>query len=100
MLDWLGSVASARFIKSPIFIVGGSRSGTIVLLKAMGRHARILSTPSENPFITDIGRMVYSLEFCSEVEMDYYRRTLRVSPDYIYQSLRRLALESAIGRRY
>jgi len=61
MLDWLGRVASARFIKSPIFIVGGSRSGTIVLLKAMGRHVRILSTPSEDPFVTDVGGMVHSL---------------------------------------
>jgi len=42
MLDWLGKIACARFINRPIFIIGGSRSGTIVLLKAMGRHARIL----------------------------------------------------------
>ena len=53
MLDLLGKLASTRFSKSPIFIVGGSRSGTIVLLKAMGRHTRILSTPSEDPFVTD-----------------------------------------------
>ena len=100
MLDWLGKLASAPFINRPFFVVGGSRSGTIALLKAIGKHPRIFATPSEDPFITDIGGMVYQLEFCSEVEMDYYRRTLRVSTDYIYQSLRRLALESAIGKRY
>lgn len=100
MLDWLGRVASARFIKSPIFIVGGSRSGTIVLLKAMGRHRRILSTPSEDPFITDVGRVVHSLEFCPEVEKQYYLETLRISHDYIYDMLRRLALESALGAHY
>lgn len=100
MLDWLGKFASTRFIKKPIFIVGGSRSGTIVLLKAMGRHARVLSTPSEDPFITDVGGMVHSLEFCSEVEKQYYQDTLRISQAYIYDRLRRLALESALGPHY
>lgn len=100
MLDWVGKTLSAGFIKSPIFIVGGSRSGTIVLLKAMGRHAQILSTPSEDPFITDIGGMVHSLEYCSDVERQYYLDTLRVSQTYIYDVLRRLALESALGPHY
>ena len=100
MLDWLGRHLSAGFINSPIFIVGGSRSGTIVLLKAMGRHSQILSTPSEDPFITDIGGMVHSLEYCSEVERQYYLDTLRVPPAYIYDVLRRLALESALGPHY
>lgn len=100
MLDWLGRFASARFIKCPIFIVGASRSGTIVLLKAMGRHTRILSTPSEDPFITDVGGMVHSLEFCNEVEKKYYQDTLRISQEYIYDSLRRLAMESALGPHY
>jgi hypothetical protein len=100
MLDSLGKVVSQRFIKSPIFIVGGSRSGTIVLLKAMGRHCRILSSPSEDPFITDVGRMVHSLEYCSEVERQYYLDTLRISHGYIYDTLRRLVLESALGPHY
>lgn len=100
MLDWLGRFASARFIKCPIFIVGGSRSGTIVLLKAMGQHARILSTPSEDPFITDVGGMVHSLEFCDDVEKKYYQDTLRIPQGYIYERLRRLALESALGPHY
>jgi len=100
MLDTLGRFASKRFIKNPIFIVGGSRSGTIVLLKAMGRHAQVLSTPSEDPFITDVGGMVHSLEFCSEVEKQYYLETLRISKTYIYEKLRRLAMESALGPYY
>lgn len=97
MLDWLGKFATAGFINHPIFIVGGSRSGTIVLLKAMGRHARIVSTPSEDPFITDVGGMVHSLEFCDEVEKKYYTDTLRIPQAYIYERLRCLALESALG---
>lgn len=100
MLDWIGKLASARFINRPIFIVGGSRSGTIVLLKAIGRHSRILSTPSEDPFITDVGGMVHALEFCDEVEKKYYRDTLRIPQEYIYDRLRRLSLESALGPHY
>lgn len=100
MLDRLGKFASSRFINRPIFIVGGSRSGTIVLLKAMGRHTRILSTPSEDPFITDVGGMVHSLEFCDEVEKKYYADTLRIPQAYIYERLRCLALESALGPHY
>jgi hypothetical protein len=100
MLGQLGKLASARFIDKPIFIVGGSRSGTIALLMAIGKHRRILSSPSEDPFITDLGGMVHALEYCSDVERDYYLRTLRISHDYIYKSLHRLALESAFGRHY
>lgn len=100
MLDLLGSYACAHFLKRPIFIVGGSRSGTIVLLKAMGRHSRILSTPSEDPFITDIGGMAYSLDYCDDVKKRYFQESLRVSHEYIYDKLRVLALESALGPHY
>jgi hypothetical protein len=100
MLDWFGKSMAAGFSESPIFIVGGSRSGTIVLLKAMGRHGGILSTPSEAPFITDVGRMVHSLEFCTEVEKQYYLDTLRISHARIYEVLRRLVLESTLGPHY
>ena len=100
MLDLLGRLASSRFIDNPIFIVGGSRSGTVALLMAMGKHKHILSTPSEDPFITDVGGMVHALEYCSEVEKDYYLRTLRISEEHIHKSLRRLALESAFGPHY
>jgi hypothetical protein len=100
MIDLFGKVLSNRLIKNPIFIVGGSRSGTIVLLKAMGKHYRILSSPSEDPFITDVGRFVHSLEYCSEVERQYYLDTLRISHEYIYHTMRRVALESALGPHY
>lgn len=100
MFDSLGRMATAHFLARPIFIVGGSRSGTIALLKAMGMHSQILSTPSEDPFITDIGRMVHSLEYCDDTEKAYYIESLRVSHAYIYDVLRRLALESALGTHY
>lgn len=100
MLDFIGRYASSGYIDRPIFIVGGSRSGTIALLKAMGLHKKILSAPTEDPFITDVGRMAMQLEFFSNAERQYYLRTLRISEEHIYQVLRRLALESAFGPHY
>ena len=66
MLNSIGKHVSAQFINRPIFIVGGSRSGTIALLKAMGQHKKILSAPTEDPFITDVGRMAMQLDFFFE----------------------------------
>ena len=100
MFDLIGKRLSARFIENPIFIVGGSRSGTIALLKAMGKHSKVLAAPTEDPFITDIGRMALELEFNFNHEKQYYFRTLRISFDYICKSFRRLALESAFGPHY
>lgn len=100
MLSYLGQKLSHRLFDNPIFIVGGSRSGTIVLLKALGEHPDILSTPSENPFITDIGRMAYDLAFATERDVHYYDRTLRVSRGHIFHTLKRLAFESSLGPDY
>lgn len=100
MLDSLGQMLSRRLFDHPVFIVGGSRSGTIVLLKALGEHPLILSTPSENPFITDIGRMAHDLAFASARDAHYYERTLRVGRDHIFHTLKRLAFESSLGPHY
>jgi hypothetical protein len=100
MLAVFGRLLSKRFFERPIFVVGGSRSGTIALLKAMGRHPQVLATPSEDPFICDVGRLAYDLAHASERDVHYYERTLRVSRAYIFGYLRRLALESALGPRY
>ena len=100
MFDSMGRGISSQFIENPIFIIGGSRSGTIALLKAMGKHKSILSAPTEDPFITDIGRMAHNLDFFFSVEKEYYLRTLRIPFNYICETLRRLALESAFGPHY
>ena len=100
MFDFIGRHLSSQFIDNPIFIIGGSRSGTIALLKALGKHKNILAAPTEDPFMTDIGRMALNLDFFSNHEKQYYLRTLRISFDYIANALRRLALESAFGSHY
>jgi hypothetical protein len=97
MLSTLGKTLSGKLIDSPVFIVGGSRSGTIVLLKALGKHPLLLSSPSENPFMTDLGRMAYDLGNTTEQDRHYYERTLRVPHEYVYDTLRRLAFESSFG---
>ena len=82
----------------PIFVLGASRSGTSVLLQALGEHPQILSIPGEAPFITSIGGAAYLFEFSDARE--YYRNSLRYPLEYFYDSLRRLAFEYAAGRNY
>jgi len=100
MIASIGRRLCSRFIDNPIFIVGGSRSGTIALLKAMGEHKNVIAAPTEDPFITDVGRMALQLDFFSNHEREYYLRTLRISFEYILGLLHRLAIESAFGRNY
>lgn len=97
MLDSIGKLASRRFFDNPVFLVGGSRSGTIALLKAIGRHPRILASPSENPFVTDVGRLAHDLAFASDRDRHYYDRSVRLSHDQILDQLRRLVFESSFG---
>jgi hypothetical protein len=98
MKDFVGRLLTRSFFYNPIFIVGASRSGTSVLLQALGQHPAILSMPGEAPFITSIGGAVHLFEFSETKE--YYRHTLRYSLDYLYKSLRRLCFEYAAGRNY
>lgn len=48
MLDWIGGFASTRFIRNPIFIVGGSRSGTSPT-SSNGRFYGFILDESEAP---------------------------------------------------
>lgn len=98
--DTIGRLLATQVEDRPIFVVGGSRSGTSVLLHALGKHRRIYSFNGEDPFITDIGGMVYNLEFADERELEYYRNSLQVDHAYIYRSLKKLAYESAFGLHY
>lgn len=66
----IGKLLSSAIIGSPIFVVGGSRSGTSVLVQALGKHKLIYSFKGEAPFITDIGGMVHNLEYAPERELD------------------------------
>ncbi|MCE9550669.1 MAG: sulfotransferase [Betaproteobacteria bacterium] len=100
MLNIIGKTLSSKIIKNPIFVVGGSRSGTSVLVQALGKHKLIYSFKGEAPFITDIGGMVHNLEYAPEREISYYKNSLKVSHSYIYDNLRRLSYESVFGKNY
>ncbi len=98
--DSMGRFLARRVEDRPIFIVGGGRSGTSVLVQALGQHREIYAFTGEDPFLTDIGGMMYNLEFADERELAYYRNSLRVSHQHIYTHLKQLAYESAFGPHY
>jgi hypothetical protein len=100
VLAIIGKIFSFPNIERPVFVIGGSRSGTSVLVQALGKHKLIYSFKGEDPFITDIGGMVHNLEYAPERELAYYKNSLRVSHGYIYENLRRLSYESAFGYNY
>lgn len=95
MRERLARIASRRFFHRPIFQVGASRSGTIVLYKALGTHPRILSMPSENPFTTYVAAGVEPFEHGEET--DYFRESVKVSREYLYERLRELLFETTAG---
>lgn len=98
MKDFFGKLFSRRFFYSPIFIVGCGRSGTTVLLQAMGKHPHIISMPGEAPFITSMAGAAYLFEYADN--KDYYLNSIRVTKDYLYKHLRRLSFEVAAGKNY
>lgn len=98
MINFIGKTLTNRCFHNPIFIVGASRSGTSVLLQALGKHPLILSTPGEAPFITNMGGAAYLFEFAEN--KDYYLSSIKVSKEYLYDSLRRLSFEVAAGKHY
>jgi len=98
MKDILGRILAGHFFHNPVFVVGASRSGTSVLLQALGKHPLILSMDGEAPFITSMGGASYLFE--SAVNREYYINSIKVTQDYLYSSLRRIAFEATFGRHY
>lgn len=99
--NFLGEKLTHNCIDSPIFIVGMGRSGTSVLLQAIGKHPEIIAFPGEAPFITSIGGN--AALFDSELNpknSDYYRASLKFDVHYLYTHLARMGLEIAGGKYY
>ncbi len=91
----LGAALAARMYRHPIFQVGASRSGTIVLYKALGTHPNIFAMPSEDPLITLVAATAMPFEQGNEIQ--YFEESVRIDRQYLYGALRRLAFESAAG---
>ena len=96
MLTAIGRLLSARFIDHPILIVGTGRSGTSVLLQAIGEHPFVYALPGEAPFLTSIGRSAQLFEG-TDRQSSYFLDALKVPKDYLYDQLRRLGFEVAAG---
>ena len=93
----LGKILATQIFRQPVFIVGGSRSGTSILLQALGKHPHILSTPGEAPLLTSMGGLVCLLENGNPITRKYYNESLRFEKIYLYEILRRLSFEIACG---
>jgi len=98
LINTSGELLSRYYFRHPIFIVGTGRSGTSVLHRALGEHPRIYSISGESPFVSQIGEFMCRYEN-SEIK-DYYIKSLQFPKKYLYDSFRRLCLESAIGSKY
>jgi len=95
--DLLGKYLSQKCIESPVFIVGSGRSGTSVLLQALGKHPDIIALAGEAPFLTSIGGN--AALFRSD-NAEYYLNSLKTDIHYLFSSLSRLGLETAGGKHY
>jgi hypothetical protein len=95
MREVLARLLSQRFVERPVFQVGASRSGTIVLYKALGRHPSILSMPGENPLVDALASLAASFEFGGEAW--YFRESVRLDQARLYARLRKLIFETTAG---
>jgi hypothetical protein len=100
MILAIGKLLSKKLFMSPIFIVGASRSGTSVLLQALGKHRHILNTPGEAPLLTSMGAIVHLFEYEHAITKEYYNQSLRFKKTYLYDYIRRLSFEIACGPHY
>lgn len=98
MLDLLGRALSATFFPNPILVVGTGRSGTSVLLQALGRHPAIFDMPGEAPYLTSVGSSAYLFE--GHADHRYYLESLKPTKAYFYDQLRRLAFEVSGGPHF
>lgn len=96
----IGKYLTRKFINYPIFVVGDGRSGTSVLLQALGKHPLILSMPGEAPLITSMGAIISRLELTDDTKREYYKNALKFDKTYLYEHLQRLSFEIAGGKNY
>lgn len=95
MLDMIGALAVRKFCEHPIVVVGASRSGTSILLQALGAHPKIYAMPGETPFLTTVGGTAHLFE--DGANRDYYLDSIKVPKDYLYRHLKKLGFEVAAG---
>lgn len=98
MLDLVGKIFSRTIINNPILVVGTGRSGTSILLQALGEHTQILSADRESPFIPYVGYLLHPFEF--RENRQYHIESVNLPIPYLYDQFRRLCFESVMGKHY
>ena len=98
MIAWLGRYLNRRVVPNPIFVAGIGRSGTSVLLRALGQHPWVLPAWGEAPLIRSFGELAGFLSYGDHQE--YYRETLNVPEAYFVGRLQRLCFEYVAGTNY
>ena len=72
-----------KFVERPIFVIGTGRSGTSILLQAMGAHPLIFAARGEAPLISFTGDFMASFESMDRVVHNYLGESIKVSREYI-----------------
>lgn len=90
-------VLNWRYYHRPIFVIGTGRSGTTVLLEALGAHPNVLAAWGEAPSIRDFGRLAETYT-ADDNSGAYLRTTNRLSERRYLGALRRLSFETTFGR--
>jgi hypothetical protein len=98
MFSYLGKLLTSGLFNNPLLVVGLGRSGTTVLLQALGKHPEILSIKAESPLIYHIGALVFGYELSGY--NDWHERSLHFPLNDLNNRLRRLTFESVYGSNY
>jgi hypothetical protein len=98
MFATIGRLITASCFYQPIFVVGTGRSGTSIMLQALGEHSRILSADRESPFLPYLGYLLNPFEF--RENRDYHRAELNMELEQAYEQFRRLSFEAVFGPNY
>lgn len=98
MKSQIGKFLTRNLIDNPILIAGIGRSGTSVLLRALGKHPQVFPGYGEAPLMRTFGELVERIEFSDARE--YYTETLFAPKEYLFDHLKRLCFEYVAGANY
>jgi hypothetical protein len=98
MLNSIGRFLTKNWFHNPILVVGAGRSGTSIMLQALGEHSLILSADRESPFLPYVGYLAHPFEFRDN--RDYHRDSLNMPVEEAYGQLRKLCFEAVFGADY